>query len=211
MCILGRVRAGATLSLLLIATTASADKWEQVVDWQRRSYAVHGVGEIEVRAAQARVKILPGQDGRIIVSGTLRTVARDQESAKNLSRQSNIIAMQEGERVIVDAVSHGNTSIEVVVEVPQRAIVRVRNAGHVDAPKLNGPLDVQIKSGSLSVGLAAPATVHAETAKGRIDQDIGLMVTGKGRALVADGRYGNGGPTVNLLTGAGNITIHPSK
>jgi hypothetical protein len=211
MCILGPVRAAATLLLLLIATSASADKWEQVVDWQRRVYPLHGSGEIEVRASQARVKILPGADGRIVVSGTLRTAARDPETAKNASRQSNIIALQEGERVIVDAVSHGNTSIEVVVEVPQRAIVRVRNAAHVEALKLAGPLDVQLRSGSLSIGLAAPATVHAETAKGKIEQDIGLMVTGKGRALVADGRYGNGGPIVNLQTGGGNITIHPSK
>jgi hypothetical protein len=208
---LDRVRGLCTFLLLLSATPASAQKFEQVVDWQRRVYPIRGVGEVEVRAAQARVTILPGPDGRIVVSGTLRTVSRDAESAKTASRQSNILVTQEGERITVDSVSHGNTFIEVVVEVPARAIVRVRGAAHVDAPKLSGPLDVQTKAGSLAVGLAAPATVHAETLKGRIDQDVGLMVSGKGRSLIADGRYGNGGPTVNLQTGQGNISIHQAK
>jgi hypothetical protein len=208
MCILDRVRRVITLALLLIAAPASAQKFEQVVDWQKRVYPLKGTGEIEVRAPQARVKILPGPDGRIVVSGTLKTVARDAETAKNASHQSNIVATQEGERVGVDVVTHGNTSVEVVVEVPARAIVRVRSAAHVDAPKIAGPLDVQTKAGSLTVGLAAPATVHAETAKGKIDQDVGLNMLGKGRAMMADGRYGNGGPTVNLQTGQGNISIH---
>jgi hypothetical protein len=218
---LGRVRLRARfalapgpvlVALLLWAAPARADKFEHVVDWQRRIYGLHGSGEIEVRAAQARVKILPGEEGRIGVSGTLRTTAHDAEAARTASRQSTITVASEGERVIVDAVTHGSTSVELVIEVPGRATVRVRNAAHVEAPKLAGPLDVQTKAGSLAVGLAGAATVHAETAKGKIDQSVGLVVMpGKGRSAVADGRYENGGPQVSLQTGQGNITIHPAR
>src|SRR5262249_8395633 len=160
------------------------------VDWLPRVFPIHSTGEVEVHVSTGRVHVVAGPGGRIVVSASLRTVGRDVESAKQTSRASRVVATAEGDKVRVDCADppHGSASVDVRVEVPPHAQVRVR-AGHaaIEAAQLAGPLDLSAKSGSVQVTLAGPATVHAETHGGKIDQDLGLQAVGRGKHLVADG------------------------
>jgi hypothetical protein len=94
------------------------------------------------------------------------------------------------------------------VELPAHIGVRVRaRGGGIEAQRMAGPLDLATHTGNITVGLAGPATVHAETGRGRIDQTMGLSTGQRGRATTADGRVAGGGWPVNLATGQGNIAV----
>lgn len=203
----------ALAGLLLLAGPALGAGVEHTVDWLPRVFPIHSTGEVEVHVSTGRVHVVAGPEGRIVVSASLRTVGRDVESAKQTSRASRVVATAEGDKVRVDCEDppHGSTSFDVRVEVPPHAQVRVR-AGHaaIEAAQLAGPLDLSAKSGSVQVTLAGPATVHAETHGGKIDQDLGLQAVGRGKHLVADGRVAGGGPPVTISAG-GAITIRAAQ
>jgi hypothetical protein len=187
-----------------------------MVDWSTRIYPVRGAGELDIRGVGGKVRILPGTEGHIVLHGTIRTTARDKESARIGSQASNIVASPEGDKVVVELDAHdpphGGTVIELFAEVPPRLPVRIHTRGsNIEALSLAGPLDVQSQTAAVSIGFAGPANVHAETRRGRIDQDLGLTVGKRGKSTVADGRVGGGGPQVNVQIDQGSISLHNGR
>src|SRR5262245_52207477 len=87
---------------LLAAASAGAERVEHIVDWAPRQFPLRGAGEIDVRGSGARIKVLAGSEGRILVRGSIRSTARDPDAAKVGSHASNITATAEGDRVTIE-------------------------------------------------------------------------------------------------------------
>jgi hypothetical protein len=204
------------LALLTLPSQAFSERWEQVVDWQKRVYPIHGASaEVDVRAPSGRIRLTQGAEGHIYLYGTIRSVGRETESTKVASRASGILARSDGDKVMVEIAPkdppHGSTQIELWIEAPPHVLVRIRGRSpSIEAAHLAGPLEVQTKGGTVQVGVAGPLNLRAET-QGRVSQDLGLVVSRKGRTTLAEGKFGGGGPTVSIQNGQGNVDLHAAK
>jgi hypothetical protein len=196
------------------ALAQAAAAAEHLVEWAPRVFALRGSGDLEIRAtAPAHIKVAAGADGRIKVSGSFRTGGHGAEAAKNNARSATIDAAAAGDRITVDLIEHGGTTFDLLVEVPARATVKVRGkSGAIEALRLAGSLDLVTRNGPIHVTLAGPASIRAQTDRGRIEQDLGLAVQQRGRGAYADGKVGGGGNAqVTVATGQGPITLHAAN
>ena len=99
------------------------------------------------------------------------------------------------------------------------------STGPVNAQTVNGSIeavmqslsrgDVRLKTvnGSVSAGVPRDinATIDAETVTGRVETDFPVRVSGKISPRHLHGTIGNGGPTLELATVNGSVTLHDAN
>jgi DUF4097 and DUF4098 domain-containing protein YvlB len=96
----------------------------------------------------------------------------------------------------------GTVNLSVVNGNLEATLDRLNESGTVSLTSVNGPLSVTIPSDS-------NATVHANTIRGRINNDFNLPVReGEYVGRDLEGRLGQGGARVRLSNVNGSITIH---
>jgi DUF4097 and DUF4098 domain-containing protein YvlB len=128
-----------------------------------QTFAVGGVPTVIVENTSGDVRVVPGDDGSVIVSYTKRVTARDEETAREILANIEVEMIQNGDDVRVTTRFHkhrsigsfwnfnGSQQIDIAVTVPRAANLRLAlNSGDAAVNGIEGAFAVHCNSGDLA-------------------------------------------------------------